>query len=177
MCRGICKNCILQSERAHKWIMIPCPCTCKVLFLWLDYFNAGLKETDFADWRTTGWVKLGLALCRACIWSKRKKNFETSNRKVRIHESWKMCGCKVNSVLYRRKRTSWSQTERPPFIFAHVLTSGHEYMCFHHLWVCAHTCALQTLCVCYMTTVYKHSLSPVTGHQSYSGLLFRCTPS
>ena len=33
------------------------------------------------------------------------------------------------------------------------------------------------LSVCHMATVYKQSLSPVTGHRSYSGLLFRCTPS
>lgn len=34
-------------------------------------------------------------------------------------------------------------------IIAHLLTSGHVYMCFYHLCICAYTCALQTLCVSY----------------------------
>lgn len=39
---------------------------------------------------------------------KKKKTLETSNRKVRIYERRKMCGCKVNPVLNRRKTMYWS---------------------------------------------------------------------
>lgn len=76
-----------------------------------------------------------------------------------------------------------SQSQHPPFmlpthLIAHLLTSGHEFICFHHLWFCAYTVHVHCRrSVCHMATVYKQSQSPVTGHRSYSSLFFRCTPS
>ncbi len=100
------------------------------------------------------------SLCTKHVFKEKEK--KTSNRKVRIYESRKMCGCKVNPVLYRRKRTYRSQSKHPTFmlpITPRLLTSGHECMCFHHLWVCAYTCALQVLSVSYGHSLQTESVS------------------
>lgn len=120
----------------------------------------------FADLSTAEWVKAGLLLYWACIWRKKKK-LETSNRKVRIYESRKMCCCKVNPVLYRRNHMYWSQRTPPPThthffmlpLIARILTSEHEYICFHHLWICAYTRALQALTVSYSHSLQTESVS------------------
>lgn len=49
------------------------------------------------------------SLCTKHVFQeKEKKILETSNRKVRIYERRKMCGCKVNPALNRRKTMYWS---------------------------------------------------------------------
>lgn len=118
-------------------------------------------------------ASLSLSLCSKLLFKEKEKKLESQTGKSGFMKAEKMCGFKVNAVLDGKKRTHRSQSRQPSLMFpliARLLTSGHEYICFHHLWLCAYTWALQA-------TVYKQSLSPVTGHRSYSGLLFRCTPS
>lgn len=129
-----------------------CPPTCRILF---------------SNWNTLKHVLYGhvlqievrlsnmASLCTKHVFKEKEK--KTSNRKVRIYESKNMCGCKVNPVLYRRKSTYRSQIKHP--LIALLLTSGHKYICFHHLWVCAYTYALQALSVSYGHSLQTESVS------------------
>lgn len=56
-------------------------------------------------------IEVNLAsLCAKHVFKEKEKEnkLETSNRKVRIYERGKMCGCKVNPVLNRTKSMYWS---------------------------------------------------------------------
>lgn len=52
---------------------------------------------------------------------------------------------------------------------------GHQYMSPLTMGLCIHMCTTGSQFVIWLQ--FTNSLSPVTGHRSYSGLLFRCTPS
>lgn len=57
------------------------------LFLLLEYFKTCFIVTDFADWSTTWWVKLGLFPSVLSMYLKKKK--KTWNVKQESQDLWK----------------------------------------------------------------------------------------
>lgn len=97
-------------------------------------------------------ASLSLSLCSKLLFKEKEKKLESQTGKSGFMKAEKMCGFKVNAVLDGKKRTHRSQSRQPSLMFpliARLLTSGHEYICFHHLWLCAYTWALQALSVSY----------------------------
>lgn len=78
------------------------PPTCRSFFfsLLLEHCKTCFYPDRF--WRLKCWwmsLPWPLSLCTKHVFKEKEKKVETSNRKVRIYESGKMCGCKVNPVL------------------------------------------------------------------------------
>lgn len=134
VCRTICKDC---TEYACA--------VCALVFLCLNVSHLVLMSIlEIEVLMSRSWP-LGM------IWKKikKEKKRERSNRKVRIYESRKMCGCKVNPMLYKRNYAKLFQPMPHPHcpnpFMSPIITqhpSKHVYMCFHHLHVCAYARSL-----------------------------------
>lgn len=143
-------------------LLILCPPTCRILFSYWKTLKHVLYRHILQIEVLLNESKPASFCTEHVFKEKRKKNLKRQTGKSGFMKAEKCVAARLTQCCTGEIICTDHKVNTPPFMLpltARILTSEHEYICFHHLWICAYTCALQALSVSYSHSLQTESVS------------------